>query len=519
MNHISPLKKSVAAIALVLGITPMGAYALLADAKMAAHFPLDVKDNPATGQTPDAMKKCVGTLVGSTVTFGPTGEGGASPSPESFYEPIPNEYMQFPRATKVAMFPGVDGSHIQVVDKTPATCTGIAAMDIAPAFSISAWVKTDNDAPTGASIIDRGTSWSLTTGPLVDTDPDTNFTYNVHPVNFCMTGPGTTLASGAALATPGTITKCLTANMGINNNAAPGDGRWHNIIVTYTKAPPLVNGVSQPQAIMYIDGIKVAISEAPNPLKKHTAPFPQPALGSTSTRIGNKFKGYIDDVRFYNAALTPDDITELAQGCRPATFDPKTGKVSIPCVVEIGDDMVLGAWTADLMALPPIKPTGSGYLAVTNEVGRNLIFNVAAAKPIPVPVGAPPALPTGYALTGTPLFLPGGAGAFAEDALFRASEYPWGPFVAQYAVTMANLPVVYDWIDEIDDVGIFKCGESTYCGLSLFLPAVTAPSPLGLPVKECYTAHMFYNLVDNRFYMNYGQVRYMGPNCLGGEPS
>ncbi len=513
MNSISALKKSAAAIALVLGVTPMGAHAWLADAKMVAHFPLNVKDQPGANQTPDATKKCVGTVVG-TVTFGPTGNGGSDPAPESFYEWIPGN-DETDRATKVAMFPGTADVNITVADKLPATCTGIAAMSTAPAYSISAWVKTDNNPPSGASIIDRGTSLALTVGPTKDVNPDTG-TQNVHPVTFCVTGAGTTLMPGSPTATPNPVlTKCLTANMWADTNTDPGQGVWHNIIVTYNKAPPAVNGVPQSQAVMYIDGYKVATSEPPDPVKKHTAPFPSPAA-STSTRIGNKFKGYIDDVRFYSAALTPDDIHELSMGCRPATFDPKTGKLSIPCVVEYmvadGPSLINGAWTADLLALPPTKSVGSGYVTVGGEVARNVVFNVASAKPLPVPVGSPPALPTGYVQTGTTPSMPGGEVDNTWSALFQPSEYPWGRFMAGYGYTPWGRGTVAmdDWIDEYDDIG-GNYGEHTPA--DLYIPGVIVPSPFGLPVKECYSATLYYALNYNRFYMDYSDVSYEGINC------
>jgi hypothetical protein len=157
-----------------------------------------------------------------------------------------------------------------------------------------------------------------------------------------------------------------------------------------------------------------------------------------------------------------------------------------------------------------VKPSvAAGDTVVGGEVGRNLVFNVASAKPLPVPVGAPPALPAGYVLTGTPVSMPGGAGEFSYDALFHPSEYPWGRFVAVYY--SGGNPAVQDWIDYIYEVS--NAYENDDYPV-LTLPAVSVPSAFGLPVKDCYSAELLYNLSDNRFYMDYDAVDYKGPNCL-----
>jgi hypothetical protein len=121
--------------------------------------------------------------------------------------------------------------------------------------------------------------------------------------------------------------------MSSNTTATSGDNQWHNLTVTYTKAPALINGVPQPQAILYVDGVPVAKSDPPQPLIKHTAPFPQAAVAPAGslTVIGKKFKGKLDDVRLYNVALTLDDVGELAWGCKPATFSQDGESVDTVC--------------------------------------------------------------------------------------------------------------------------------------------------------------------------------------------
>jgi hypothetical protein len=312
-------------------------------------------------------------------------------------------------------------------------------------------------------------------------------------VAFCVTGQATTATTTAGVTTSTGVlssqTKCLIGKVPSSSEATSGNNEWHNLTATYTKAPALINGVPQPQAILYVDGVPVAKSDPPQPLIKHTAPFPQPqVVANNSTVIGKKFKGKLDDVRLYNVALTLDDVGELAWGCKPATFDPKTGKVSIPCVVEEADEgYTVGAWTVDLLALPPTKMTaGYGGAAIGGEINRNLAFTVAAAKPLPVPVGKPAAMAPGDGPLG-----------------WNPSEYPWGAFVASYY--QSSNPYMYDY----GTVGWIDGGWNAY----LYIPAVSVPSPFGAPVKDCYGAYLYYSLNNGRFVMDYTDVWTMHANC------
>jgi hypothetical protein len=489
MKNISALKKSAAAIALALGVTPMGVQALMADAKLVAYWPLN--ETPPMTTAADALKKCNGTVTG-TVTFGPT--GATTDPPQSNYEAIPDsgDFIGYPRWTKVAIFgTSAEGNNISVADG--GTCLGPKSIDTAATYSISVWVKAASDNPamtttgtiTGANLIERS-GLQLMTGAAVND----NGVYS--PISYCVTGPATTPTSNGVLSSQ---TVCLKGKMSAYGESTDTNNPWHNLIVTYNKVPPLVNGVPQPQAVLYVDGIPVAKSEPPNPLLKHTAPFPQPQAG-TSTIIGKKFRGKLDDVRLYNVALTPDDITELAWGCKPSAFDPKTGKVSIPCVVEEVNGetpkaYVVGAWTADLTAVPPVKVTttipGIIYIPppVGGEVNRNLVFNVATAKPIPVPVGTPAAMVAGLGPNG-----------------WNPSEYPWGAFVASY--NNFDTAFVDEYINVIDNLE---------CRNGLYIPAVTVPSPFGPSTKDCYGAYLCYAVNNNRFTINYQSVRLRNTNC------
>jgi hypothetical protein len=127
------------------------------------------------------------------------------------------------------------------------------------------------------------------------------------------------------------------------------------------------------------------------------------------------------------------------------------------------------------MAVPAVK--NAAYLG--GEGSRNLAFTVAAAKPIPMPVGKPAAVISGLGPLG-----------------WNPSEYPWGLAVATYE--QGGAPYVEDNIT----LGNIDGGWDAY----LDLPAVTVPSPFGAPVKDCYGTYMYYSLNNGRFVIDYTDV-------------
>jgi hypothetical protein len=68
---------------------------------------------------------------------------------------------------------------------------------------------------------------------------------------------------------------------------------WHHIAVTYNGTQHLIS--------LYRDGILRAAYV-------NTSPFPATIIGMS---FGNKYKGYLDDVRGYKRALTQAEIQQL----------------------------------------------------------------------------------------------------------------------------------------------------------------------------------------------------------------
>lgn len=541
MNNISALKKSAAAIALVLGVAPGGAHAIV-DTGLVAYWPLN--DKVTDTLVADALKKCNGTKAGGvTFTTAPTITGSlAFPLEEIMgYEAVPlwhnngawnpnatgdngpQFYGDYPRITKVARFDGSSGTGIDVPDST--TCTGIKTLPAAPAFTISAWARheyitamTDTTAPAVIQpILTRGTDWKLffeSKAEKVGLALNPNASAGrVDRIKFCTT------TSNCLSYPPADLSRYMSPNAGdisgtyqYGNQLAYGQfpirpGWWYNVTVTYTKAPapvPVVGSVPPqtrvpPQAVMYINGVKVAESTPPTP-PTIASPFPPPTATATGLSMGKDgtnppLKGRIDDVRLYNVALKPSDVTILGQGCPPGTFDPKTGKVSLPCVVEMDSRQrdwwndqyaTLGAWQVDLQAVPPKPNPNNG-----GDPEKNMRFTVAKSTPI--------SPPTGFMLNPYPNnWVPG--------------EYPWGGLVAyldanDYGAGRGDYDLKYQGLE--DYYSNYYYDDFNY----FYIPGVEVPGTFSPTVKECYYVNMYYDILNSRFELDY--VGDGGQNCSG----
>lgn len=541
MNNISPLKKSAIAVALALGITPGGAHAVL-ETGLVAYWPLN--EVASDTSVKDTLNKCNGAKVGG-VTFTPTPVVTGSemfPYEERLgYEAVPlwhssgnwggstvgpdlagaltngpwngpQFWGNYPRITKVARFNGSDAG-ITVTDST--TCTGLKTIPTAAGYTISVWARNEDvTAMTSVDaaakkfpILTRGTDWGIyfeSKAEIPGKAIGETTVQRVDRVKFCagqncLSYPPTDLSRlGVDFEGPGYEGVGYAEGNPLSwGRFSIRPGWWYNITVTYTKAPapvPVVGAVPPkttvpPQAVMYINGIKVAESVAPTP-PAVPSPFPPPTATATTNTLllgndgTNYLKGRIDDVRIYNVALKRDDVLTLGQGCPPGIFDPKTGKVSIPCVVERsrssegygGRFGITNAWQADLAAVPPkANPNNGG----SDE--KNMRFTVSKSVPIP--------LPSGKTL-----------GAYPADWI--ASEYPWGAMVAEYNendydVSRENYDLNYQRLDSW--YSTFNFWDFAY----LEIPGVKAPSAFGAPGMECYGVELYYDVLNSRFEMGY----------------
>jgi hypothetical protein len=213
-------------------------------------------------------------------------------------------------------------------------------------------------------------------------------------------------------------------------------------------------------------------------------------MGTNGTDV---LKGRIDDVRIYNVALKPDDVSILGQGCPPGMFDPKTGKVSLPCVIE-GNKVdsnagyrygMVGAWQVDMMAVPP-KSNPNNY----GSDEKNMRFTVAKSTPMPMPAGQ---VLQPYPNNWVP------------------SEYPWGAMVAyfdgdDYSADRWDYDLVYQRYDSY--MSTFYFDDFGY----MYIPGVKAPGPFsGALAMECYSVELYYDVLYSRFELY--DIWSAGPNC------
>lgn len=84
------------------------------------------------------------------------------------------------------------------------------------------------------------------------------------------------------------------------------DGTWHHVAVTWQPG----NDDMLSNAVLFVDGDEETISVL-NDIAINTSTSEEVHIGNIQNF--NHFSGKIDDVRFYNRALTAEEIAEIAQ--------------------------------------------------------------------------------------------------------------------------------------------------------------------------------------------------------------
>jgi hypothetical protein len=131
---------------------------------------------------------------------------------------------------------------------------------------------------------------------------------------------------------------------------------WVHVLVTYGYDAVKKVGTAN----LYLNGGSPVATMTP-----FTSPSATPGnlvIGKNSLTDTNYFMGAMDDVRIYNRVLTPDEVMELAKGCKAATYDPKTGRISMPCVSVSGSP---GVFQVDMMQQPQTNSSIPVTFAVT----------------------------------------------------------------------------------------------------------------------------------------------------------
>ena len=107
------------------------------------------------------------------------------------------------------------------------------------------------------------------------------------------------------------------------------DGEWHHIVYTIDY---MINegGGGSGKIIIYIDGVSETVSNHGFTGNKAFSPFTAPIhLGARKFpgKAHGHFTGMIDEVRFYDRPLTPDEVIQNFESTEPYNIAPK-GKLS-----------------------------------------------------------------------------------------------------------------------------------------------------------------------------------------------
>lgn len=238
---------------------------------------------------------------------------------------------------------------------------------------------------------------------------------------------------------------------------------WNHLMVIYDS--------TKKTATFYVDGLLSATSASSFPSPSSTAAGDL-RIGSDSANPMNflasngYFDTQLDDVRIYNRILTSDEIRELSRGCKPAVYDAKTGKLSIPCALDATYYPPL-AYSVEM--LQAISPGGDTYLPSIDDIS----FGINAA-----------ALPK--AITGTP----------------TNPEPVWGAGVVGY-YGGGNSTASY--VEGTDTV--LLTGFMTF-------PQVAVVDPIAVSKTQCYAVNLDQVFYTNRFaLLNTGNILYQGSSC------
>ena len=115
---------------------------------------------------------------------------------------------------------------------------------------------------------------------------------------------------------------------GSGNSMAIFDGKWHHIVYTNDYVINEVGGNGK--RIIYIDGVSGSPSNHGFGGNRAFSPFTAPVTLGARKFPGKStgyFMGMIDEVRFYDRPLTPDEVIQNFESTEPYNIAPK-GKLS-----------------------------------------------------------------------------------------------------------------------------------------------------------------------------------------------
>jgi hypothetical protein len=148
-----------------------------------------------------------------------------------------------------------------------------SAFDIKNQITVSVWIKVNAFDKDWQAIISKGDrAWRLQRN------------WNKNTLEFACSG----------LVVPGNDWGPIYGNMNVN------DGHWHHIAGVY----------DQQKIYLYVDGNLDASTTASGTIRVNEEPV---YIGANSQVLDRFYNGLIDDVRIYNYALNPEEVSEIAR--------------------------------------------------------------------------------------------------------------------------------------------------------------------------------------------------------------
>ena len=167
------------------------------------------------------------------------------------------------------IFDGVD-DYIEVSDDD--------SLDLAEGLTASLWIKPEADSSNGQTdgqLLTKGTCWQPDSFAFAVHDNSANrlrMRYNLGGVNY---------------------------QTGVHTDVNYWDGHWHHVVFT------IESGFQK----IYFDGVEVGSASNVGFL----ATSDEPLLIGTCSSYNRYYEGAIDDVRFYDRALSADEVAEIAR--------------------------------------------------------------------------------------------------------------------------------------------------------------------------------------------------------------
>lgn len=123
------------------------------------------------------------------------------------------------------------------------------------------------------------------------------------------------------------------SELGISSPLTYNDGQWHHVMITY-------NGTT---FSLYVDGVLVSKQQGTGTNAIYYEPGGV-AIGQDGDNPDGFFSGNIDDVRLYNRALSPAEVSALGSGNEPSAT---RGTVTMNADVTVNGTVTLNGGTLD----------------------------------------------------------------------------------------------------------------------------------------------------------------------------